>query len=210
MTFGSTSPGFGFSALAGWYSNADGTIDDQAGSHPYDLTVAFAFATEPKLEGGILPAGGQARTVNVNLPPGLVGNPRAVPQCKRIQFEREECPLSTQVGVDYVSAKDLPQFYFQIYNLVPPPGVAAQFGFNWDGTNVFFEAGVRTGGDNGITEHSRNIPERFLYFNSATIWGIPAEASHNSGRFGPTPKVRPAVPMKPSVVVRRMRHWRRC
>ena len=184
VTYGSTPAGFGFSALGTWYSNADGTIDDQAGSHPYDLTVAFAFATMVNSEGEIVPAGGQARTVNVNLPPGLVGNPRAVPQCTRIQLEREECPASSQVGVDLVSAEDLPQLVFDVYNLVPPPGVPAQFGFDWDGTNVFFEAGVRTGTDNGITEHTRNIPERYLYFNSAMIWGTPAETSHDYQRQG--------------------------
>ena len=48
---------------------------------------------------------------------------------------------------------------FTVYNLVPPPGVAAQFGFHFNGTtNMFLDARVRSGGDNGITEHV-NVPQ---------------------------------------------------
>ncbi len=32
----------------GWFSNADGTIDTQAGSHPYTATTVFDLATALK------------------------------------------------------------------------------------------------------------------------------------------------------------------
>ncbi len=38
-----------------------------------------------------------------------------------------------------------------MYNLVPPPGVPAEFGFNALGTSILIDAVVRSGGNYGIT-----------------------------------------------------------
>src|ERR1700691_1846964 len=90
--FGLT-PG-GFSAVA---ENQDGTVDLQAGSHPYQYTVQFAF----KIGENGFTEGGQARDVIVDLPPGLVGDPQAGPRCPRVDFEGvvPQCPPDTQIGV---------------------------------------------------------------------------------------------------------------
>ncbi len=196
LTISSSLAGAGFSNLAVWMTNADGLIDTQAGSHPYDLTVAFGIndrkdkhvAGEILDEGEEYPTGGQARTINVNLPTGLVGNPQAVPQCTRQALDEEGaaeslCPYGSQIGENKaniggfgLAAND------PVYNMVPPPGVAAQFAFIQSGIVVFLDSGVRTGGDNGITTHVRDIPERNITFNTTTIWGVPGEASHNGER----------------------------
>ena len=68
--------------------------------------------------------------------------------------------------------------------MVPPPGVAAEFAFDEGGVIVSFDAGVRTGGDNGVTVHADNIPQREISFNYTTIWGVPADPSHNYYRVG--------------------------
>ncbi len=90
----STTPAssFGFEETDGWASNADGTLDTQAGSHPYEYTYSFDLNTqevvkrfEPELE----PVGGEARDLAVSLPPGIIGNPTAIPECTRQQFEEE-------------------------------------------------------------------------------------------------------------------------
>ena len=197
LTISSSLAGAGFSNLAVWMTNADGLIDTQAGSHPYDLTVAFGIndrkdkhvAGEILDEGEEYPTGGQARTINVNLPTGLVGNPQAVPQCTRQALDEEGageslCPYGSQIGENRaniggfgLAAND------PVYNMVPPPGVAAQFAFIQSGNVVFLDSGVRTGGDNGITTHVRDIPERDITFNTTTIWGVPGEASHDGERF---------------------------
>ena len=54
----------------------------------------------------------------------------------------------------------------------------------FNGTSVFLDAGVRSGGDNGITEHINPVAERKVVFNAATIWGSPAKHSsrRRSGR----------------------------
>ncbi len=191
----SATPGFGFSGLEAWFSNPDGTADTQAGSHPYEFTVAFGLNTTDSTSEPEQPAGGEIRNINVNLPPGIVGDPRAVPQCTLEQFDKggggnPECPASTQVGEDVVSIEGelagQPGATDQqpIYNMVPPPGVAAQFAFRLQGIITLLDAGVRTGGDDGITEHVDNIAQRAITYNSATIWGVPAEESHNGRRVG--------------------------
>ncbi len=204
LTYGLNEPLAGFTNFDAWLTNADGTIDTQAGSHPYDLSIAWATPVtasasniltgppgkrkdrrQPAQEDSV---GGDIRNINVNLPPGIVGDPEAVPQCTRVDFESgyggEDCPASTMVGVN---VSDVQGFRptSQVYNLVPPPGVAAQFGFNFDGTPVFLDSGPRTGGDNGITTHVGDIPQRSVLFNITTIWGVPAEKSHDLERSGP-------------------------
>jgi hypothetical protein len=175
VVVGDSPAGFGFSGFDGWLSNVDGTTDTQAGSHPYSLTVAFSADSRGSGNGREYPAVGETHSLNVNLPPGLVGEPGAVPQCTRQQFDGEACPEASQIGVDYASVSGPNLQPFKIYNLVPPPGVAAQFAFTFLGTSVFLDAGVRSGGDNGITEHANPVAERKVLFNVATIWGVPGE-----------------------------------
>ncbi len=197
VTFGSSPPGFGFADFDGWFSNANGTIDAQAGSHPYELTFSFDLNTaatlkeEEKEEFKL--AGGEARNLELSLPRGFVGDPSAAPQCSRDHFDNEECAASTQVGIDtFAFAGGEYGHYFAegfftlpIYNLVPSMGAPALFGFTIAGSQVFIEPRVRSGGDYGITVHVENLPQRRkVAFDSGTIWGVPAEASHDSERQG--------------------------
>jgi hypothetical protein len=181
----SSSPAkFGFSQATAWFSNANGTLDTQAGSHPYAFT--FSFYINADADG--IPVEGEARDVDVDLPPGVVGNPNVVPRCTREEFDQEHCPSDTQIGVDHADLGGaLPpiQFAFDVYNLVPPPGHAAEFGFFLLGNRVMLDATVRSDGDYGITELANNLPQRQLASNSITIWGNPADSSHNRERFCP-------------------------
>jgi hypothetical protein len=184
---GTPASSFGFQRSDGWFSNADGEIDTQAGSHPYEFTFNFGLNTTRTSHGGLTPAGGQARDLVVNLPPGFVGNPTAVPECTRQQLEEEACPPSSQVGVDIPGSKTGELYPFRVgitvYNMVPPPGLPAQFGLQLFGVFVFLDAGVRSGGDYGLTVHADNLPQEFIMSNSVTIWGEPSDPSHNEDRF---------------------------
>ncbi len=208
VRFGSASPGFGFAGFDSWLSNADGTIDTQAGSHPYALTTVFATNSngvgefEETTAGSGSMTGGEMRDVVVNLPPGIVGNVTAVPRCSRRQFDGEQsvfenpntfyeptCPALTQVGIDQAQPNGI-RVSFKVYNLVPPPGVVAQFGFSFEGALVFMDFGVRSGGpsalasDYGISAHVDPFPQKGVVFNTTTIWGTPGEASHAEQRGG--------------------------
>jgi hypothetical protein len=179
-------PSFDFANFDGWFTNADGTVDTQAGSHPYELTLQYHMNTANG-PGSVTPAGGETRDVAVNLPPGLVGDPNAAPQCTRQQLDGESCPASTQVGEDRTGlagfgATPNGHFHFAVYNMVPPPGVPAQFAFTIVGITTFLDSGVRSGGDYGITTHVDNIAQRGIVYNSITLWGVPADARHDAQR----------------------------
>ncbi len=183
VRIGTEPPGPGLSNFDAWVSNADGTTDTQAGSHPYDFMVVFAPNNHVNANGEYAPAGGETKAVDVSLPPGLVGEPGAVPQCTRETFDQGNgyggaCPPDTQIGVEEPQIVNGVPAHFPIFNLVPPPGVAAEFGFDWSKIQVFFDARVRSGGDYGITVHS-NIPQQRVTFSSTTIWGVPGE--HETG-----------------------------
>jgi hypothetical protein len=193
VTVSSSQPEFGFSGWDVMLSNADGTPDTQAGSHPYDATFIFGSNELTKESSGGKIAGGELRNVAVDVPPGFFGEPNAVPQCTRSQLDGNNCPPQTQVGVDAVG------FYaenghhgtssFQplgVYNMVPPPGVPVEFAFSVAGFHTFFDAGVRSGNGYGIVEHVDNIVRAEFDVNVLTIWGVPPDASHDvqRGRFG--------------------------
>ena len=151
---------FGFSGFDAWLTNADGTADTQAGSHPYEMTIAYAVNGRGRGAFEEVPTGGETSQVVVNLPSGIMGDPTATPRCSRRQFDSEaaeaephelepSCPASTQVGVDESIVQGL-YVSFKVYNLVPPPGIAAQFAFDFEGTDVFLNAGVRSGGPTSL------------------------------------------------------------
>jgi hypothetical protein len=184
VTISSTPPGFEFTAWDGWFSNADGTLDTQAGSHPYQATFTYDLATLLNQEGGVDSAGGEARNIEVQLPPGFVGNPTATPQCTRLQFEAEQCPHASQIGYVMVYFAQTPPLGFQLFNLVPPPGVPAEFAFTLQSVDTFLDAGVRSGSDYGITEHVNNIAQKEPPHVVTVIWGDPGDPSHDLWRNG--------------------------
>jgi hypothetical protein len=184
-----TPAGFGVANWDAWFSNPDGTIDTQAGSHPYAVTFDFEVNTiELPAGGGFESAGGEVRKVVVDLPPGFVGNPTAVPQCPRQLFdtagtEGTHCPPDTALGVSVSSYGGSLFDEERVFNLVPPPGVAAEFAFTFVGNNVFLDSTPRTGGDDGITTTVNNVPEgRGARGAVVTLWGTPGDGSHDSWR----------------------------
>ena len=204
ITINAATPPFGLNNFFAWFSNANGTIDTQAGSHPYSLTLGFDLnAVEYK------PAGGGLRTIKVSLPPGVIGDPHAVPQCSREQFissRASGCPPDTQVGVDQPDLNpeseegwDDERFRFPLYNLVPPPGVPAEFGFSAEGTDIFIDAEVRSGSDYGINGVVHNLGYDPV-FNEITFWGVPADESHNFERCGLTDSLSEACGFKVDAV----------
>ena len=181
-------PKFGMNDLYGWFSNTDGTMDTQAGSHPYALSLGFNLNSVE-----LNPAGGGLRDIAIGLPPGVIGDPHAVPQCTRQQFLLAlggGCPPDTQVGIDRPGISPQAELGiadfeldFAVYNLVPPPGVPAEFGFTAEGSNIIIDAEVRSGSDYGINGVLHNLAYNPV-FNEITLWGVPADEVHNSERCG--------------------------
>jgi hypothetical protein len=167
-----------------WFSKADGEIDTQAGSHPYELTTTTDFSTMLK-EAGLFDVS-EPRNVLVKLPPGVIGNPRAAAQCGRDRFDHEQqCPAASIVGsINPLFGQLSGALGLPIFNISPPRGGPAELGFNLQGIASFFDFSLRTGGDYGIDTHIDNIPQREIADAIVTIWGVPADPSHDRWRRG--------------------------
>jgi hypothetical protein len=160
--------------------NGDGTIDAQAGSHPYEYTVSFGFNRNGKGE-----PEGDVRDVEVDLPTGMVGNPQVVSRCSQQDFEGQQafCPGDTQVGIVHAQVEGSgTTIETAVYNLVPPPGVPATLGFSAIGLNGIQDASVRTGKGYGVAVTANNVPTSGIGFISETIWGVPADPRHDEER----------------------------
>jgi hypothetical protein len=161
--------------------NEDGSIARQAGSHPYAYNVSFAFNTG----GDGLTEGGEPRDIIAELSPGLVGNPLAVPRCTRQQYEGAlpKCAPNTVVGVLRALLPNLGEVNVPIFNLEPPPGTAGQLGAGAQNLNVLQNASVDTENGYGLVVGAFNIPTAVIS-GTETIWGFPADSSHDPERGG--------------------------
>src|SRR5262249_15293042 len=123
----------------------------------------------------------------VNLPPGLIGDPNATPKCTVADLDNNACPADSQIGTlaldATVSLFNGPQ---PVYNMVPPKGVAAQFGTNLLLIDAFVTVHVRTGGNYGLSAGLTNTSTLLpLFGSSLTLWGVPGDPAHDNVRRCP-------------------------
>ncbi len=186
VTIGSTPADFGIAGWDGWLNNSDGTLDTQAGSHPYAAYFNIDLPISLDSAGHRVPAGGrESRSIAVSLPPGLIGDPGVLPQCTRQELISTSCPGGSQVGRAYPETSQGVTFTFGLYNMVPPPGVPAELGGVVFGIQTYFNVAVRSGSDYGVTTHVNNIvqpPGQAVETTMVALWGVPGEDSHNFWR----------------------------
>jgi hypothetical protein len=186
---------FGLQAYELTPESIGGTPDVQAGSHPFQLTTTLNL-NEALEEGGPKVAA-LGKDLSFRLPPGLIGNPTAIPECSTADFSRSGgvtshsnlCPLNSVIGVARV--KLIIAFFglvpvtipVPLYNLVPQVGEPARFGFVVNGTPVTLDTSVRTGGDYGVIVSVRNISENVEFIGTqVTFWGVPGDPRHDPAR----------------------------
>ena len=95
----------------------------QAGGHPFEAFTDINFFTHDVNGQGVPDE--SVRTVHVDLPAGLVGNPQNMPQCTHAQLTTGfggGCPDNTQVGFTVLKTGLGQNFTAGVYNLKPPPG----------------------------------------------------------------------------------------
>ena len=188
-----------------------GGIDTQSGSHPFQLTTNL-FYNRRNLEH----VAALGKDLKFNLPPGLIGNPSPFPQCTVAKFvtvnqaSPENCADNTVVGVanvdvndPYVLGGETNRFNFAVplFNLTPATGEPARFGFKFQGTPVYLDTSVRTGGDYGVVVTVKNITEAVDFKDSrVTFWGVPGDRRHDNYRgwscLQPTGGGVPCKPME--------------
>jgi hypothetical protein len=170
--------------------NEDGSVDTQAGSHPYGLTTTLDL--NRTAEAPYQPA--LPKDLRFNLPPGLIGNPQPFPQCSDAAFNKSivlfvnECPPNTALGVASITIYEPilgGQFTIAspVFNLKPSVGEPARFGFRAGFAGVILDTSVRTGGDYGVTVSVNNITQLASFLSSqVTFWGVPGDPIHDQSR----------------------------
>jgi hypothetical protein len=167
LAVSAAAPLFGVSSYELRPEDQGGGFDTQAGSHPFQLTTTIAV--NETIEHRPV---GLVKDLHFKLPPGLIGNPTAVPRCTLAHFLNvvsgaNQCLAQTVVGVarSTVSlhlpggpARFVVNFLVPLYNLEPAVGEPARFGFLVEGVPILLDTAVRTGGDYGVTVTSRTSP----------------------------------------------------
>lgn len=180
--------------------NEDGSLETQAGSHPFQLTTVLNFdqTLKPAAFGPEVPAAPElAKNLTFDLPAGLVADASAVAQCSTTQFTEDVeagqgnlngCEGDTAIGVAMVTYFGIPVPGFQtkevpVFNLVPNPGEPARFGFEVSSVPVFLDTSVRTGENYGAVVSVRDASTSVEVLSSdVTIWGVPGSRSHLQSR----------------------------
>ncbi len=163
----------------------------QAGGHP-DFDLDFSL----KSEGGT-PLAVTKDTV-IDLPPGLLGNPDAIPKCtvaQLVEVDANEkgnetgCPQSSQVGItEIVVLKNggATTFREPVYNLQPGFGEPARFGFFALVYPVLINTELRPDRDYAVTAKAESISSLVPLLAADTVfWGNPAAEVHDVDRMTP-------------------------
>jgi hypothetical protein len=184
------------------FEDAAGDPVTEAGAHPFAITTTLFVDRENIPSGGICKTGaecevptGQLRDLRVVLPAGFIGNQTAVPRCSGADFatidksiSQPACEDSTAIGVTGVQAefdaievgRPFPFYYVPVYNLQPPPGAAAKFGFIVQNVPVTTEIRVSESFPYNLEARLHNTSQALLFYGAElTIWGNPASSVHD-------------------------------
>ena len=219
LTLSVAPAGFGVEKFKLVPTNEDGSVDTQAGSHPFQLTTTLGLTNGLNIGPEQLPGEGRpfalTKDLHFNLPVGLIGNPHAIPQCTTQEFDaligraEDACPAETAIGVAIVALRvGQGAFALPLFNLVPSAGEPARFGFSFLHVPVILDTSVRTGEDYGVTVSVNNIAQTLGFaWSQVTFWGVPADPRHDSTRgWGCLPNIfgsksEPCViPVRPRLI----------
>jgi hypothetical protein len=149
---------------------------------------AFVPDGEPEITADLF---GSPRQVEVNLPQGMVVNPNAtLAKCTEAQLETTPgrgggCPAASAVGISIPSVSPFgEELRSAIYNMVPPPGIPAEFGVDPGVGLIFHIVGkLRTGGDYGLSGEASDITQKVsVYGFKLVFWGDPTAEVHDPYR----------------------------
>ncbi len=182
--------GFALTEVDGEVLEENGDPATQAGSHPYTGATEFFVPTVVDPDGRILSIE-DVQDVSAKLPPGLIGNPLALPTCTQEQLFGDQgfiqCPTESQVGkVKVWFVGEFGPLTAALYNMPAPHGTPALLGFNIANTVVQVYVKLRTGGDYGVTVITKNAPQSISFEGvTFTVWGTPADPTHDAERACP-------------------------
>ncbi|HEX3040908.1 MAG TPA: hypothetical protein VHP56_02310 [Solirubrobacterales bacterium] len=169
--------------------------DRQAGAHA-DMTIGVTLTRK-----GNAPYA-NAQDIKIELPPGVIGNPQAVPRCTAEQLgsgpETSVCPFDSQVGISLVrTTQPFANVYTEpVYNMVPPTGtdIVARFGFIAAAYPTFVNLRIDPT-DYSVVATAEGLPSiTGLSEATTTIWGVPAADVHDEERITPEEALHGGTP----------------
>jgi hypothetical protein len=167
----------------------DPVLEDRAGVAPNGAVVGFDLNRLPDLQPPFMVPvpDGALKNVEVDLPPGLIGNPQAVPTCteRELRAFPVGCPAASHVGQADVTVSLSPDFPLPspVYNMETRGDHAARFGFVVAGLAVVFINAdlVQVNGEYRIRTTIENVSQLIpVLATDLTLWGVPAD-HNNSG-----------------------------
>jgi hypothetical protein len=191
----SAAASYGLAAFDGFTSASQaGGIFTQAGGHGYDIATTVNINTKVA-NGSLGPStvpDGTVKDILTELPPGLMGNPTVAATCNAMELATTPegapwgtaaCSIDSQIGVVYLKNGDF-TYPLSLYNMVPPVGIPARFGFNVLQVPVVLDAAVRgQGAGLHVAIDSRNVSQAINVVGAKVVfWGTPAAASHDGDR----------------------------
>jgi hypothetical protein len=180
---------FGITDFDVSFHNADGSVDTQAGSHPFSMTTSFHLNADGLPELNV----DELKNATFQQVLGLVGDTTAVPRCSSRDFVTTPAGAETSVtncgndtAVGYVGLAIFQPDNFNVvsvYNLQPPPGVPAMLGFDILGSRVTIGLGVNNEAPYNAVATITNASQSVKFFGSTlTLWGIPSDPAHDPYR----------------------------
>jgi hypothetical protein len=171
---------FGIESFTTTARNADGTIDELAGSHPFSLEV-HASVDRGQVDG----AEDGLHQIQVSLPPGLVGVTSNVPRCS-VALPMS-CSGVNQIGVLRATLIGVGQLTAPLYNVTPDPGYAAAFAVTVNDEVLLQRLRLRGSGSNISIQLSGTVPPTLgLLDVDEEIWGVPSDSGHDPERGCPS------------------------
>jgi hypothetical protein len=179
-------------------SAPDGGLSTVAGGHPWEITTRLQIPSRfspasPQVLNEFRPIE-NLKSVSVELPPGLIGNPQATVRCTQVELRAKECPPASRVGTFAVIGDQFERGEFRysgyhdgccsaVYNVVPDAGFPAEFAFTFAEQVISMYASLVHGAAGEhvrITVSGAPAALETSYF-AVTFFGDPARLNGGSG-----------------------------
>jgi hypothetical protein len=189
VLFAGPAAAFEVTAFDGLVQESDGSAVVQAGAHPYEATNTFSLNTVPDPILGTPIPEENIKDVEVALPAGMIGNPTATPKCANADLANAgtpRCSPNSQVGVASLTFNlfgEVNQGHFPIFNMEPPPGVPAEFGFVVVGTPIYLTPKLLPDREYALAIGLNSVSQGLALLDSEIrFWGVPGDPTHTPER----------------------------
>ncbi len=167
----------------------DGTASVQAGAHPYEATNSFGVNMVTEGAAGAEVPEESVKDIEVGLPAGMVGDPTATPRCSNADLADlgiPRCSPNSQVGVAVLQLSlfgEVRKAHLPIFNMEPPPGAPAEFGFVVVGTPIYLTPRLLPDRGYALSVNLEEVSQA-LSLSESTIhfWGVPGDPAHTTER----------------------------